>query len=88
MPLPSLEQEALAAEYAALLPGLAALARSAVRELDPRDDLEFLRVRGSRHEIMAAPSESAMEKGRARERELLCFGFDVQGGKRVATGGG
>ena len=50
-------QEAQTGEYASLLPGLAAMARSMVRELDPRDDLEFFRVRGTRHEIMVAPSE-------------------------------
>jgi hypothetical protein len=28
-----------------------------VRELDPLDDLEFLRVRSAKHEIMVAPRE-------------------------------
>lgn len=55
--------EAQTADYAALLPGLADMARSMVREVDPLNDLEFFRLRGTRHEIMVAPSE------RIRERE-------------------
>jgi hypothetical protein len=41
------------------LPMLSALARNMVRELDPQDELEFLRVRSLKHEIMVAPSECA-----------------------------
>ncbi|KIZ05515.1 hypothetical protein MNEG_2449 [Monoraphidium neglectum] len=50
-------KEALTAEYSEAIPGLTALARSMVRELDPLDDLEFLRVRSAKHEIMVAPRE-------------------------------
>jgi hypothetical protein len=39
-----------------MLPGLTAMARAFVRELDASDDLQFLRVRGARHEILVAPS--------------------------------
>ena len=49
--------ESTTADYADLLPGLTAMARSMVRELDPLNDLEFLRVRSAKHEIMVAPSE-------------------------------
>jgi dynein light chain roadblock-type len=33
------------------------MARSMVRELNPLNDLEFLRVRSIKHEIMVAPRE-------------------------------
>ena len=51
------QQEALAADYADLIPGLTALARSMVRELDALNDREFVRIRSAKHEIMVAPSE-------------------------------
>ena len=34
---------------------LAAQARSAVRDIDPQNDLTFLRIRSKKHEIMVAP---------------------------------
>lgn len=40
-----------------MIPGLTGLARSMVRELDPLNDLEFMRIRSIKHEIMVAPSE-------------------------------
>ena len=31
------------------------MARSAVRDLDPQNDLQFLRLRSKQHEILVAP---------------------------------
>jgi dynein light chain roadblock-type len=42
-------------QYSGLLHQLAAKARSCVRDLDPQNDLTFLRVRSKKHEIMVAP---------------------------------
>merc|ERR1712118_335714 len=39
----------------ALISQLAAKARSVVRDLDPQNDLTFLRIRSRKHEIMVAP---------------------------------
>lgn len=52
----TLEPE-LATQYAALVSQLVLKARFMVRELaaDGADDLQFLRVRSKRHEIMIAP---------------------------------
>jgi dynein light chain roadblock-type len=52
----TLDQD-LAVQYAALVSQLAIKARHMVRELadDGTDDLQFLRVRTKRHEIMIAP---------------------------------
>eukprot|EP00698_Gefionella_okellyi_P022935 TRINITY_DN769_c0_g1_i1.p1 TRINITY_DN769_c0_g1~~TRINITY_DN769_c0_g1_i1.p1 ORF type:complete len:100 (+),score=20.87 TRINITY_DN769_c0_g1_i1:73-372(+) len=45
-------------QYAALMTQLAAKARSAIRDLDPLNDLTFLRIRSSKnHEIMVAPDK-------------------------------
>ena len=41
--------------HASLIPQLAKLAKNMVRELDPDNDLEFLRIRSLKHEIMVAP---------------------------------
>lgn len=43
--------------YAANLSQLAAKARSTVRDLDPQNDLTFLRIRSKKHEIMVAPDK-------------------------------
>eukprot|EP01024_Parvocaulis_polyphysoides_P043321 TRINITY_DN395_c0_g1_i2.p3 TRINITY_DN395_c0_g1~~TRINITY_DN395_c0_g1_i2.p3 ORF type:complete len:100 (-),score=3.22 TRINITY_DN395_c0_g1_i2:42-341(-) len=50
----SLTQE-LTNSYATLIPGLTLLARNMVRDLDPQNDLEFLRLRSDKYEIMVAP---------------------------------
>ncbi len=53
----TLDQD-LAVTYAALISQLALKARHMVRELaeDGTDDLQFLRVRSKKHEIMIAPA--------------------------------
>lgn len=43
--------------YAGLISLLADKARSTVRDLDPSNDLTFLRVRSKKHEIMVAPDK-------------------------------
>ncbi|XP_025115180.1 dynein light chain roadblock-type 2-like [Pomacea canaliculata] len=42
-------------QYAGLLTALVAKARSVVRDLDPSNDLSFLRIRSKKSEIMCAP---------------------------------
>jgi len=44
-------------QYTALVAGLADKARGVVRELDPTNDLTFLRLRSKKHEIMVAPDK-------------------------------
>ncbi|KAL7842994.1 hypothetical protein AOLI_G00245060 [Acnodon oligacanthus] len=44
-------------QYAGLLHQLMMRARSTVRELDPQNDLTFLRVRSKKNEIMIAPDK-------------------------------
>lgn len=47
----------LSAKYGQNLSSLVAKARSVVRDLDPQDDLTFLRIRSKKHEIMVAPDK-------------------------------
>ncbi|XP_065171335.1 dynein light chain roadblock-type 2-like [Atheta coriaria] len=42
-------------QYAGLIGSLAEKSRSVVRDLDPSNDLVFIRVRSRKHEIMVAP---------------------------------
>ena len=42
-------------QYAGLIHELANKARSTVRDIDPTNDLTFLRIRSKKHEIMVAP---------------------------------
>lgn len=44
-------------QYAGLISSLADKARSVVRDLDPSNDLTFLRIRSKKHEIMVAPDK-------------------------------
>lgn len=44
-------------QYAGLISSLADKAGSVVRDLDPSNDLTFLRIRSKKHEIMVAPDK-------------------------------
>lgn len=44
-------------QYAGLLSTLCQKSRSAVRELDPSNDVTFLRLRSHKHEILVAPDK-------------------------------
>eukprot|EP00243_Klebsormidium_subtile_P010605 TRINITY_DN5727_c0_g1_i1.p1 TRINITY_DN5727_c0_g1~~TRINITY_DN5727_c0_g1_i1.p1 ORF type:complete len:103 (+),score=9.09 TRINITY_DN5727_c0_g1_i1:576-884(+) len=50
-------QPDMAAKCASLIPSLSAMARSCVRDLDPQNDLQFLRIRSKQHEILVAPDK-------------------------------
>lgn len=56
-PLRTTLDENLTKQYADLVPSLAELGRNLVRDLDPQNDLEFVRVRSVAHEIMVASKE-------------------------------
>ncbi|CEP00454.1 Dynein light chain roadblock [Plasmodiophora brassicae] len=49
--------EEMTREYSAQLSQLAAKARSVIRDLDPQNDLTFMRIRSVKHEIMVAPDK-------------------------------
>ncbi|CAE7268701.1 Dynlrb2 [Symbiodinium pilosum] len=59
-------------QYSALISQLAAKARSVVRELDPQNDLTFLRIRSKKHEIMVAPDRVANLRSFLRDCSLAC----------------
>ncbi|XP_068116184.1 dynein light chain roadblock-type 2 [Hyperolius riggenbachi] len=44
-------------QYAGLLHQLSMKAKSTVRDIDPQNDLTFLRIRSKKHEIMVAPDK-------------------------------
>ncbi|KAL8183456.1 UNVERIFIED_CONTAM: Dynein light chain roadblock-type 2 [Gekko kuhli] len=44
-------------QYAGLLHQLTMKAKSTVRDVDPQNDLTFLRIRSKKHEIMVAPDK-------------------------------
>tara|TARA_B110001452_G_C15051883_1_gene367328 strand:+ start:144 stop:446 length:303 start_codon:yes stop_codon:yes gene_type:complete len=55
IPIRSTLDNAQTNQCAGLLTQLAHKARSVVRDLDPQNDLTFLRIRSKKHEIMVAP---------------------------------
>ena len=57
IPIRTTLDNSLTVQYSALITQLAAKARSVVRDLDPQNDLTFLRVRSKQHEIMVAPDK-------------------------------
>ncbi|EHB03292.1 Dynein light chain roadblock-type 2 [Heterocephalus glaber] len=44
-------------QYAGLLHQLTIKAKSTIRDIDPQNDLTFLRIRSKKHEIMVAPDK-------------------------------
>jgi len=60
IPIRSTMESNITTQYAAHLSMLATKARSAVRDLDPQNDLTFLRVRTKKHEMMIAPEKDFM----------------------------
>ncbi len=44
-------------QYAGLVTHLTDKARSVIRDLDPANDLTFLRIKSKKHEIMVAPDK-------------------------------
>lgn len=55
IPIKSTLDNSTSVQYAGLIQQLADKARSVVRDLDPSNDLMFLRMRTKKHEIMVAP---------------------------------
>jgi dynein light chain roadblock-type len=47
-------------QYAGLLHSLSSQARNCVRDIDPQNDLTFLRIRSKKNEIMVAPDKDYM----------------------------
>lgn len=57
IPVKSTLDNTTTVQYAGLMSQLSDKARSVVRDLDPSNDLTFLRVRSKKHEIMVAPDK-------------------------------
>ncbi|XP_074646863.1 dynein light chain roadblock-type 2-like isoform X2 [Tubulanus polymorphus] len=57
IPIRSTLDNATTVQYAGLLHALTAKAKSMVRDIDPLNDLTFLRIRSKKHEIMVAPDK-------------------------------
>ncbi|XP_033755142.1 dynein light chain roadblock-type 2-like isoform X1 [Pecten maximus] len=55
MPIRTTLDNSTTVQFASLLTNLTQKARSVVRDIDPQNDLTFLRVRSRKHEIMVAP---------------------------------
>lgn len=57
IPIRSTLDNSITVQYAGLLRQLAVMARSTVRDIDPQNDLTFLRIRTKKHEIMIGLGE-------------------------------
>lgn len=60
IPIKSTLDNPTTVQYTGLISGLADKARGVVRDLDPTNDLTFLRLRSKKHEIMVAPDKEYM----------------------------
>lgn len=49
-------------QYAALIKSLSDKARSAIRDIDPTNELVFFRMRTKKHEILVAPGLFSQDK--------------------------
>ncbi|XP_003384606.1 PREDICTED: dynein light chain roadblock-type 2-like [Amphimedon queenslandica] len=57
IPIRTTMDNATTVQYAGLLHSLTAKTRVTVRDLDPMNELYFLRIRTKKHEIMVAPDK-------------------------------
>ncbi|NP_001177691.1 roadblock isoform X1 [Nasonia vitripennis] len=57
IPIKSTMDNTTTVQYAGLISQLSDKARSVIRDLDPTNDLTFLRIRSKKHEIMVAPDK-------------------------------
>ncbi|XP_056907940.1 dynein light chain roadblock-type 2 [Takifugu flavidus] len=55
IPIRTTLDNSTAVQYAGLLTQLTQKARGTVRDIDPQNDLTFLRIRSKKHEILVAP---------------------------------
>ncbi|GAQ78813.1 Dynein-associated protein Roadblock [Klebsormidium nitens] len=55
IPIRTTFDSATTVQYAALVSNLALKSKSVVRDLDPENELTFVRIRSKKHEIMIAP---------------------------------
>ena len=55
MPMRTTMDNSTTVQYATLMFQFTAKARSSVRDIDPQNDLTFVRIRTKKHEIMIAP---------------------------------
>ncbi len=60
IPIKSTLDNSATVQYAGLLHQLTMKARSTVRDIDPQNDLMFLRIRSKKHEIMVSTGESCL----------------------------
>ncbi|XP_048209537.1 dynein light chain roadblock-type 1-like [Perognathus longimembris pacificus] len=57
IPMKSTMDNPTTTQYASLMHNFILKARSTVREIDPQNDLTFLRIRSKKNEIMVAPDK-------------------------------
>lgn len=62
IPIRSSLDASLTQQYAALIKSLSDKARSAIREIDPTNELVFFRMRTKKHEVLVAPGMSTKAK--------------------------
>ena len=55
IPIRTTLDNATTVQYAGLIHQLTAKSRTTVRDIDPQNDLQFLRIRTLKHEIMVSP---------------------------------
>ena len=55
IPIRSTLDNSTTVQYAGVLQSLTVQAKSAICEIDPQNELTFLRIRSRKHEIMVAP---------------------------------
>ncbi|KAG7264270.1 hypothetical protein CRUP_000787 [Coryphaenoides rupestris] len=59
IPIKTTMDNSTTVQYASLIHQLVMKARSTIRDVDPQNDLTFLRIRSKKNEIMIAPEDIA-----------------------------
>uniref|UniRef100_A0A8I3NNQ3 Dynein light chain roadblock-type 1 n=7 Tax=Laurasiatheria TaxID=314145 RepID=A0A8I3NNQ3_CANLF len=68
IPIKSTMDNPTTTQYANLMHNFILKARSTVREIDPQNDLTFLRIRSKKNEIMVAPADRCKEVQQIRDQ--------------------
>ena len=77
IPIRTTLDNATTVQYAGLIHQLTSKSRTTVRDIDPQNDLQFLRIRTVKHEIMVAPGNKKEKKRLLNSISSYLFSYDV-----------
>lgn len=78
IPIKSTMDNTTTIQYAGLMHSFIMKARSTVRDIDPQNDLTFLRIRSKKNEIMVAPGKRKESESRCQSIQQILLVMSVR----------